>query len=203
MKLSIKTLCCGLLLAFPGAVHAQLGDFFDAVRETARQSLNSSHLGTKPITEAQIIGTWSYSNPLLVFENRNIACKLGAAMASGDLEDRMSSALGRVGINPAKTTLTFKSDGTFTASSNGNTVSGSYKLKGANIYLTLPGHGAVAVNALRDGHELQLAVKPNHFPELVRSLTHLSASSATTVQMFLSSLSSSEGYYLALVLRKQ
>ena len=195
-----------LLLQFglPGLGHAQLGDFFSALRETAREGFSPAKLGTKPVSVAQLLGTWAYADPVIVFENTNLASQLGAAMASGELKEKMSTCYAKVGIAPQKMLLTFKSDGRYQVTIHDETQEGTYKVKGATLILNdTMGHEIIQTNVSRDGHELQIVVKAERFLSLMQSLGSVTATAGSSAQSLIGLLKAYAGLQIGLVLRKQ
>ena len=64
------------------------------------------------INEENIIGTWTYSSPKVIFESENILAKIGSDIASDKIEKTLGEQLSRVGFAQGKTTLTFNKDNT-------------------------------------------------------------------------------------------
>ena len=188
----------------PSVASAQLGDFFSAVRDVARESLAPTRLGTRPINAEHLAGTYVYQEPVLVFETQSIASQLGAAMASGDIKTRLSAAYGRAGIAPQKLSLTFRQDGRFSATINGDTSDGTYTIAGPNITLSSAyGAAKVPVNLLQDGHELQMSVKPDKLAAFLQSLTLLNGTTQTAIASFSNTLKDYSGIQVGMTFRKQ
>ena len=193
-----------LLLSAPALGHAQLGDFFTALRETAREGFSPAKLGTKPVSAAQLVGTWAYSEPVLVFENTNLASQLGAAMASGELKEKMAACYAKAGIVPQKMLLTFKPDGRYQVVIHDETLDGTYKVKGATLTLSDPmKKEVIQANVARDGHELQIVVKADRFVGLVQSLSTVTTSAGASAQSLIGVLKEYAGLQMGIVLRKQ
>lgn len=204
MKHSIKIVLFFLFLLHPVALKAQFGDFFDAVRETAMQGLHPRQLGSKRLNKEQIVGTWAYVSPVLVFETNNIASKLGAVMAANELEEKMATGLSKAGITPSKLSVSFYNDGRYKAVIHDTELEGTYKLQGATLILDAQlGTGTVEANALRDGHELQLAVKPNRFLNLVQSMSTCTSSAGASLQSLSELLKAYNGIRIGVCLRRQ
>lgn len=203
----MKYLAHGLLMlcawVWPTASSAQLGDLINAVKATAKQGVNTATLGTKPITEAQLVGTWNYAEPEVVFESSNPASQLGGALAANEVKRKISAGLAKSGFSPSKASITFKGDGTYIASMNGKSISGKYSVKGTNLTFDGPlGVEQVAVNVRLVNQDLQLAVKADKFLTLIQSMAAVPANSTVTLQAVSSLLKNYSGVQFGLVFRK-
>ena len=69
------------------AVHAQsLGSLVNAAKSAAsnvvsnaKEKVEASLIGTQTVTANQLVGTWSYQEPSLVFESNSFVNQVGAA----------------------------------------------------------------------------------------------------------------------------
>lgn len=203
-SLLTKLLFLGLLLAAPSAAHAQLGDFFEAVRDVAREGLSPARLGTKPVHPQHLAGTYAYTSPVLVFESQSIASQLGAAMAATEIKEKLATAYAKAGIAPQKLLLTFKADGKYTAHAYGETIEGTYALNGATLTLNIPYSTAkVPLNVLQDGHELQLAVKADKLFPFVQGLSSVTTSAQGSLNALSTLLKGYSGLQVGMVMRRQ
>ena len=69
-----------------------------------------SLLGTDKVTAADLSGTWSYSEPAVVFESENVVSKLGGAALAQSTEKQLASLLEKIGLEAGKIQLTFNED---------------------------------------------------------------------------------------------
>lgn len=203
----MKYLAYGLLMlcawVWPITSSAQLSDLINAVKETAKQSVNTATLGTKTVTASQFVGTWNYLESEVVFESTNPASQLGGALAASEVKRKVNSGLSKIGLTSSKASITFKADGTYTAQMNGKSISGKYSVKGANLTFDGPlGVEQVAVNVRLDPPNLQLAVRADKFLTLIQSMTTLSSGSIATIQSVSSLLKNYSGVQFGLVFRK-
>ena len=64
------------------------------------------------IDQDNIIGTWTYASPKVIFESENILAKIGSDIASDKIEKTLGDQLSRIGFTQGKTNLTFNNDNT-------------------------------------------------------------------------------------------
>ena len=80
--------------------------------DDAVSNLTSIFSSKKQATKENVIGTWSYTEPAIVFTSDNILAKAGSKIAANKLEKKIQEYLTRYGIKPGAFTMTFNEDGT-------------------------------------------------------------------------------------------
>lgn len=134
------------------------------------------------ISADNIIGTWSYSMPKVIFESENILAKIGSDIASEKIEKNLESQLTRIGFTKGKTTLTFNKDNTCSFTYGNRTYPGTYKFDASSNRLTITdafGVGSVKCTACKNGNELYLLFDSNKVLSVLNSLSNsLSGNSA-------------------------
>lgn len=90
-------------------------------------------------TESQIVGTWVYQSPAVIFTSQNALSNLGGAVASSGIEQKLQSYLSKYGITSGNTTITFNKDKTFSANIKGKVVNGTYTINGQTVSMTFAG----------------------------------------------------------------
>ena len=98
--------------------------------------LTSIFSSTKQATSDNLIGTWAYESPAIVFDSEDLLSKTGAALAANKLETSLQNTLAKYGITKDKFNITFKSDGTFTETIRGKSYSGKWTVKDSKLQLT-------------------------------------------------------------------
>lgn len=96
---------------------------------------NSSNVATKD----QIIGTWKYTEPAVVFDSSNALKNIGGKVASAAIEKQLQSKLSKVGIKKGTMTMTFDKDGNFIQKVGNKSVKGTYEISGKNVTLKYAG----------------------------------------------------------------
>lgn len=154
-KIFVKTLLVAALCAGGTAtVSAQsvLGDILSSVANSKNGSSSSntsasdilSGLTTifsdsKVATEKNIVGTWVYEEPAVVFESSDIMKKAGASLVSSAIEKKLQSTLNKYGIKKGKMKMTFDKKGNFTQTMGKKTAKGTYTIDGKNVNLQYAG----------------------------------------------------------------
>lgn len=162
------TLCALFVLATPAVSQAQ--SLFDLAKKAAQTVAGNNAtagnaigalIGTAPLTQADLVGTWRYSEPAVVFESENLLTNAGGAVAAANVEKKMATQLQRVGFAAGKASVTFNKDYTYTCIVNGQKVSGTYEIKNNTIILKTQGFTAVKANGKLTGKQLQLSFQTN------------------------------------------
>ena len=114
----MKTKLVSLLLFICTTVQAQnVTDIINGVLGGNSSSnemvsnLTSVFSKNKQATQDKLIGTWSYTEPAIVFTSDNILAKVGSKIAANKLENKIQEYLTRYGIKPGAFTMTFNEDG--------------------------------------------------------------------------------------------
>lgn len=209
-----------VLLATPAALSAQsLGDILkkasSAVTSSSTTTSSSSTassllgglvtnlLGTSKVSKSNLVGTWDYTEPAIVFESSNIAGKLAGTALEKKAEKQLSSVLTTAGFTKGKVKLTFASDGTFTAALSGRTIEGTYKVSGSTISFSKTGLSTVKANASISGSTLQLAIDADKLSTVLNAATKVASSMSSTVSTLSSLLGSSDGMQLGMKFTKE
>lgn len=92
-------------------------------------------------TTSQIVGTWQYQKPAVMFTSSNSLKSAAGSLASSSIENKLQTKyLSKVGITKGKMSMTFNEDKSFTVNRSGKTVaSGTYTINGSDVTLTFKG----------------------------------------------------------------
>ena len=144
----------------------------------------SSLLGTKT-TANSLVGTWTYSQPKVVFESESVLAKIGSSVASSKIESSLNSQLKKIGFNAGKSTITFDANGNYTMALGSKTYTGTYTYNTSTSTSTMTMKGSLGVTSLSS----TVTVNINEMYMLFSADKILSiASSVSTVNSTLSSL---------------
>ena len=199
----------GLMLMMGMTVHAQgLSDILGSVLGGGSDStgdlvsnLTSVFSSKKQATKDKIIGTWSYTEPAIVFTSDNFLTKAGAKIAANQLEKKLQEQLSKYGIKPGAFTMTFKEDGTFTETINGKTSSGKWTVADNKLQLTLSGVKALSITTQIDGKDMQFVTDATKLLNLFKTLgANSSNSQIKTVTTLMKSV---DGMQAGITMRKQ
>lgn len=133
----------------------------------------SALLGKDKVTAEDLVGTWTYSEPVLVLESDQVLGKIGGAVMAQTAEKKLSSVMEKIGVKPGVVKMTFNSDGTYTCELNGHTIRGTYEVQNATLTLKKLNFTALSANVKKTGNSLQLAVQADKLLTLVSSLTSI------------------------------
>ena len=139
-------------------------------------------LNGNSITKDNIIGTWTYSSPKVIFESENILAKLGSEIASDKIEKTLGDQLASVGFTQGKTSITFKDDNTCIFTYGSRTYPGTYKFDTSANKLTITGAlgvGTVKCTACKNGNELYMLFDSDKVLSILTALSNSSIGNST------------------------
>lgn len=99
--------------------------------------LLSGVLNQQPMTQKELVGTWTFTGTDAVFESENLLSQAGGTFAATQLESQLDAQLAKFGIRKGTTTFVFNADNTFAAQINGKSFSGTYRLDEKNKTIAL------------------------------------------------------------------
>ena len=204
----MKTMMMGLMLMMGMTVHAQgITDILGSVlggggsADDLVSNLTSVFSSKKQATKDKIIGTWSYTEPAIVFTSDNILAKAGAKIAANQLENKLQEQLSKYGIKPGTFTMTFKEDGTFTETINGKTSSGKWTVEDNKLQLTISGVKALAITTQIEGKDMQFVTDATKLLNLFKTLG--AKSSNSQIKTVTTLMKSVNGMQAGITMRKQ
>lgn len=155
----------------------------------------------KQATTNNIIGTWSYQEPAIVFTSDNLLTKLAAKVAANKLESKLQSYLTQYGIKPGALVLTFNEDGTCTETLNGKTMKGKWQVKDSKLILSLGGIKALQITTQIDGKNLMFVTDATKLLKLFKSVG--AKSTNKNIQTVTSLMKNVDGMQAGVTLKKQ
>lgn len=91
-------------------------------------------------TSSQIVGTWTYQEPAVMFTSSNALKSAAGSMASKTIEQKLQTYLSKVGINKGKMSITFTKDKKFQVNYGAKKIaSGTYEINGSEIEMMFMG----------------------------------------------------------------
>ncbi len=152
-----------MLLVSVTASAQTVDDVLNSVLGQTGQSGSSSLLsgitsifsGKKQATTANIVGTWTYSEPAIVLKSDNVLTSAAAKIAANKAESMLQTKLAAVGVKAGSPTMTFNQDGTFTSTFKGKTYKGKWTVKDSKLQLTALGVKAVSITTQLEGSEMK------------------------------------------------
>ena len=132
-------------------------------------SLTSIFSSNKQATADNIVGTWTYDSPAIVFESDDLLSKTGAALAANKIESKLQTTLSKYGITKDKFIITFKNDGTFTETINGKSYSGKWTVTDSKLVMTYS-LKKMEITTQKEGNKLMFVTDATKLLNLVQSL---------------------------------
>ena len=141
-------------------------------------SLTSIFSSNKQATADNIVGTWTYDSPAIVFESDDLLSKTGAALAANKIESKLQTTLSKYGITKDKFIITFKNDGTFTETIRGKSYSGKWTVTDQKLVLTYS-YKKMEITTQKEGNKLMFVTDATKLLSLVQSLGAKSATNSS------------------------
>ena len=121
--------------------------------------LTSIFSSSKVATKDKLVGTWTYTEPAVVFSSSNVLKNIGGKVASSTIENQLGSQLEKLGVKKGNLKMTFDKDGNFTQTLGGKTLSGTYTVRGKNVALKYAGSVQQIVGTTQlDGNDLLIVM---------------------------------------------
>lgn len=90
-------------------------------------------------SKTQIVGTWVYERPAIVFTSEDALTSLGGSAATSALEKKFQSTLDKYGISKGNMAITFNQDNTFKVTYKKRTSTGKYSVSNNVVSMTFEG----------------------------------------------------------------
>ena len=155
----------------------------------------------KQATANKIIGTWSYSEPAIVFTSDNLLAKAASKIASNKLESKIQDYLTKYGLKPGALTITFNEDGTFVETLNKKSTKGKWSVQDSKLLLTVTGIKQVAITTQIDGKDMQFVTDATKLLNLFKTMGAKSTNS--NIKTVTSLMKNVKGMQAGVTLRKQ
>ena len=206
-KNMMRLLAAMLLMLAAPSVHAQdwqsvlNGVLGGGQSEDIVSGITSIFSSDKQANKNNIIGTWSYTEPAIMFTSDNLLTKLAAKVAANKLEDKLQSYLTQYGVKPGALVLTFNEDGTCTETLNGKTMKGKWEVKDSKLVLTLGGIKALQITTQIDGKDMMFVTDATKLLKLFKSVG--AKSTNKNIQTVTSLMKNVDGMQAGVSLKKQ
>lgn len=180
-KSLLKSFLMGALLMATVNASAQinLGNLGKVIGNAVGGDLTSVLTGKNNVTKETLVGTWSYTQPSVIFESSNLLKQAGGKVASAAIEQKLAAQFAKVGITAGKFMVTFTEDGNFTTYKDGQaSASGTYTISGQKIVFSyLQGTANVTGYAQLDGENLSITFDSSKLLTVMGKLGQLSSNS--------------------------
>ena len=163
-------------------------------------TLTSVFSSDKQATAQNVVGTWTYMEPAIVFSSDNILARAGSKIASDKIEAKIQEQLSKYGIKPGAFTMTFNEDGTFTETLSGKTTKGKWTVKNSKLMLTIAGVRALAITTQVSGRDMQFVTDASKLLTFFKTLG--AKSSNSQIKTVTSLMKSINGMQAGITMRK-
>ncbi len=157
----------------------------------------SNLLGTNKLTEDNLVGTWTYSEPCAVMESEDVLGKLGGSMITSKIEEEEAKLLSKVGFTAGKVVLTLNKDKSGTITVGKRTIKLTWAISESNLCLTIL-RQTIKINANMESGNLQLAMNADKLLKLLNTVTTSAGKLNSSFGTISKLLSQYEGLYLGL-----
>lgn len=152
-------------------------------------------------TKDRIVGTWTYTEPAVVFSSNNVLQNIGGKVASSAIEKQLQQQFEKAGIRKGSMKMTFDKDGNFTQTLGGKTMSGTYTVEDTKIVLSYAGGIKQLVGTTQlDGNDLLIVMDASKLLKYANTIGTLTGN--TTLKSLGNLLGSYNGMELGMKLNK-
>lgn len=212
-----KFIILAVMAVTVNTANAQLGDLLKNVATSAASSaataatgsstvgnIVANLLGTATVNENTLVGTWTYSQPAVVFESEEVLKNIASTAASAKIEKTLQNQLTKLGFTPGKISITFNKDKTGSLTYNANTNKSlpfTWSVNGHDLSLRLGGQlisqlsKEFILNVKITGNTLQVAADASKLMELVQQIL---GNTNSTLSVISSMIKNVNGLYLGL-----
>lgn len=163
--------------------------------------LTSIFDANKQASASDLAGTWTYTEPAVVFSSENALKNIGGKLASSAIEKKLQTQFSKFGIKKGAMKMTFDKDGNFTQTVAGKTLSGTYAIKKKQVVLSYAGQVQQFIGTTQvDGNDLLIVMDASKLLKYASAISKLTGSS--TLSTLGSLLGSMDGMQVGLKLNK-
>lgn len=156
---------------------------------------------SKIASGTDLVGTWTYTEPAVVFSSDNALKNVGGKMVSGAIESKLQEQFEKFGLKKGAMQMTFDKDGNFTQTIGGRTLKGTYTLSGQSVELKYAGQMQQIVGTTQvDGKDLLIVMDASKLLKYANVLGSLTGNSILSTAGNL--LGSMDGMEVGLKLNK-
>ena len=164
--------------------------------------LTSVFSSKKVATVEDLVGSWTYTEPAVVFTSSNLIKSAGGKMASATIEKNLQTQLSKVGITKGKLKMNFTKDGKFTQTVAGKTLRGTFTVNGKSVVLKYARQVKQVIGTTQvDGNNLLIVMDVSKLLGYMKTLGTLSGNQSLKTATSL--LGSMDGMLCGLRLNKE
>lgn len=161
-----------------GILSAVVGGSDGSATDNIISGLSTIFNSSKVATKDKIVGTWTYTEPAVVFSSNNALKNIGGKVASQTIENQLQNQFEKLGIKKGAMKMTFDKNGNFTQTVSGKTMSGTYTVSGKNVTLKYAGGIQQFVGTTQlDGNDLLIVMDASKLLKYANALGSLTGNS--------------------------
>ena len=135
-------------------------------------------VGSVKLSQADIIGTWSYVEPACAFTSENLLAKAGGSVAAKTVNKKLLPVYNSLHISSGNTQLTFNENGQFTGKIGGFPMSGTYTFDAANGLVKMKSLTTFTAHLTRSTHGMNFTFESKKILTLLQTVSALSGNTS-------------------------
>lgn len=135
-------------------------------------------VGSVKLSQADIIGTWSYVEPACAFTSENLLAKAGGSVAAKTVNEKLLPVYKSLHISSGNTQLTFNENGQFTGKIGGFPMSGTYTFDAANGLVKMKSLTTFTAHLTRSTHGMNFTFESKRILTLLQTVSALSGNTS-------------------------
>lgn len=135
-------------------------------------------VGSVKLSQADIIGTWSYVEPACAFTSENLLAKAGGSVAAKTVNEKLLPVYKSLHISSGNTQLTFNENGQFTGKIGGFPMSGNYTFDAANGLVKMKSLTTFTAHLTRSTHGMNFTFESKKILTLLQTVSALSGNTS-------------------------
>jgi hypothetical protein len=175
-------------------------------------------LGQGKINGYNLIGTWSYTEPAVVFESENMLTNVGGVAAGKAAQKKLQTYLDKIGFTAGKVKITFKEDSTGTVTYGTKNIPFKWSIQDSDLTINLAGNSlskytsslnlskftSFKMNCKLGIGSMQLSFKADKLLDFISKILSIAGNSAnnSTINTIVSLANNVDGMYLGLTLER-
>ena len=135
-------------------------------------------VGSVKLSQADIIGTWSYVEPACAFTSENLLAKAGGSVAAKTVNEKLQPVYNSLHISSGNTQLTFNENGQFTGKIGGFPMSGTYTFDATNGLVKMKSLTTFTAHLTRSTHGMNFTFESKKILTLLQTVSALSGNTS-------------------------
>lgn len=135
-------------------------------------------VGSVKLSQADIIGKWSYVEPACAFTSENLLAKAGGSVAAKTVNEKLLPVYKSLHISSGNTQLTFNENGQFTGKIGGFPMSGTYTFDATNGLVKMKSLTTFTAHLTRSTHGMNFTFESKKILTLLQTVSALSGNTS-------------------------